>query len=261
MWITNGPLFRKLFVALGLGACRKHSPFSYHQCKCSTYLNVFRTDSQNRASRPVGLENPNPTPTVIQRLLPAKRSAEEDPSSARKLPQRQAASFLACRLCDFETESHAAFADHIQIQHPVEMNEASETRLVRPRCGTRYTCKVCESQQVPFICDDQIAFHEHVRNVHPAKETSFQCSECALQLLSLSVLQMHLRHVHDIPEPAAFLVKSPFYSGSKMIRSGVSGSAPNNLGVHATHFVGNSMAGGSMTFARPSESSHRVERR
>lgn len=104
---------------------------------------------------------------------------------------------------------------HAESRHPNE----THIRLQRNLTDPRYSCKVCESVHGPlFTCDSASVFHDHVRTAHPARETSFQCSECALQLLSLNVLLMHFRVVHDIADPNCFLTTSAFYAGTKIAR-------------------------------------------
>ena len=157
----------------------------------------------------------NNEPSSQQTKLPAAKRQAEEEFPAALLQKRPRTTNFACRGCAFECENESDFTNHVRNRHT---NEAA-SRFQRNLLDPRYSCKVCESVHGPsFTSDSATVFHDHVRTSHPARETSFQCSECALQLLSLNVLLMHFRVVHDIADPNCFLTTSAFYSGTKIAR-------------------------------------------
>ena len=167
------------------------------------------------------------SPTLIQNLSLLKRTlAEEDNKASAKRfrspPSSSPIATFGCQMCSFEGHSHDEVVIHTRVHQttarasPPATDKANPSAKAKP---ARYECKACEMERRFFSCETTNVFHDHVRRSHAAKESSFPCSECALQLLSLSVLQMHLHIVHAIQDPNAFLAASPFYAGMRTIRA------------------------------------------
>ncbi|OWA49783.1 hypothetical protein BV898_14320 [Hypsibius exemplaris] len=172
----------------------------------------------------------SPTAThspIIQNLSLLKRTLVEEDSPTPAPPpslsaHKKSRLTFGCQLCTYEGSTHDELAAHTDQVHqytrePKKLLEPGAAASVKKPSG-RFECKVCEMERRFFSCDTASVFHDHVRRSHPAKDSSFQCSECALQLLSMSVLQMHLRVNHDVSDPTAFFAASPFYAGMRMIR-------------------------------------------
>ncbi|XP_055327501.1 uncharacterized protein LOC129580828 [Paramacrobiotus metropolitanus] len=172
-------------------------------------------------------------------LSSAKRAIDHDDlQQQRKLPARPPV--LTCRFCNFQSNSESTLRQHMS-RHEGSLNGSEREREPHLPRSPRYICKVCEAVQIRFTNDNADVFYDHIRREHPARDSAFQCSECALQLLSLPALQKHLRAVHEMSDPLGFLRQSSFYAASKMVQVGMMTASANSAAASMYQAAGTSM--------------------
>jgi hypothetical protein len=165
--------------------------------------------------------------SITQNLTLLKRTLTEE--EAKPQTSKKSRATFGCQLCAFEGHFHEELVAHMEHQHTRETAKSASPGPPLRKSASRYDCKVCEMERRSFSCDVEKVFHDHVRREHPAKDSSFQCSECALQLLSLSVLQMHMRVHHDIADANSFLSSCSFYTGMRMFRPNGPSASPASI--------------------------------